>query len=77
MTHLTPLMTVKEAADYLRLGVSTLNKLRVTGTGPKYFKMHRRITYTAADLDAYIEKHRTRSTAQRKRVAESVGAADR
>jgi hypothetical protein len=66
---MSPLMNVKEAADYLRLGVSTLNKLRVVGNGPKYFKMHRRITYTAADLDTYIEKHRTKSTSQRKRAA--------
>lgn len=63
------LLTVKEAAAYLRCGVSTLNKLRVSGDGPMYVKMHGRVVYKLADLDRYIEQHRVRSTAQNKKHA--------
>jgi helix-turn-helix protein len=57
------LLTVKESAAYLRCGVSTLNKLRVTGGGPPYVKMHGRVHYKIDDLDRYIAQHRIRSTA--------------
>ncbi len=66
---MTRLLTVKEAAVYLRCGVSTLNKLRVTGGGPMYVKTIGRVLYKLDDLDRHIEKHRIRSTAQNKRAA--------
>jgi hypothetical protein len=50
----TRLLTVKEAAGYLRCGVSTLNKLRVSGGGPRYVKMLGRVTYAEADLERHI-----------------------
>jgi excisionase family DNA binding protein len=56
------LLTVKEAAAYLRVGVSTLNKLRVAGGGPHYVKMCGRVTYSDNDLDRYIAQHRRKST---------------
>jgi hypothetical protein len=65
----TRLLNVKEAADYLRCGVSTLNKLRVSGGGPMYIKMHGRVLYKIDDLDRYIAQHRIRSTAQEKHKA--------
>jgi excisionase family DNA binding protein len=63
------LKTVKEAASYLRCGVSTLNKLRVSGGGPMYVKMHGRVLYKIDDLDRYIAQHRSRSTAEEKHKA--------
>jgi excisionase family DNA binding protein len=63
MTSISGLLTVKEAAAYLRCGVSTLNKLRVTGGGPMYVKMLGRVLYKIDDLDRYIAQHRRRSTA--------------
>jgi excisionase family DNA binding protein len=63
------LLTVKEAAAYLRCGVSTLNKLRVSGGGPIFVKMHGRVVYTEADLDRYIAQHRRRSTAENRKQA--------
>jgi excisionase family DNA binding protein len=65
----THLLTVREAAAYLRCGVSTLNKLRVTGGGPMYVKMLGRVLYKLDDLDRYIMQHRIRSTAQNKSLA--------
>jgi predicted DNA-binding transcriptional regulator AlpA len=41
------------AAHHLGLSVSTLNKSRLTGTGPRFHKLGRRVVYTIADLDAW------------------------
>jgi predicted DNA-binding transcriptional regulator AlpA len=43
------------AAQYVRLGESTLEKMRVSGTGPKFVRLGaRRIAYLKADLDEWI-----------------------
>jgi hypothetical protein len=63
------LLTVKETAEYLRCGVSTLNKLRVSGGGPMYVKMHGRVFYKLDTLDRYIARHELRSTAHEKTQA--------
>lgn len=65
----TRLLTVKEAAQYLRCGISTLNKLRVSGGGPVYVKMHGRVFYKLDTLDRYIARHEMRSTAHEKSQA--------
>lgn len=46
-------LTTPQASERLTLAVSTLEKLRVTGGGPKFLKLGRRVVYTIADLDAY------------------------
>lgn len=55
----------REAARYLSLSNRTLEKLRVTGTGPEYFKMGRAVVYAISDLDAWIAKNRRASTSDR------------
>jgi len=60
------LLTVQEAAQYLRCGVSTLNKLRVTGGGPVFVKIGARVLYEREALDRYIAKCRRKSTAEDK-----------
>jgi excisionase family DNA binding protein len=55
-------LTVKEAADYLRLGVSTLNTYRVKGGGPPYIKMGATVRYDSEDLDVWIEQKKRQST---------------
>jgi hypothetical protein len=55
---------VREAAEYLRLSVSTLNKLRMTGAGPQFFKVVASIIYSGADLDQWLAAHRRSSTAE-------------
>lgn len=49
-------MTRREAADYLRIGVSTLDKLRWDGRsdGPPVTRIGRRVIYTKAALDAWL-----------------------
>ena len=54
--------TTREAAVYLGLAVSTLNKWRCYGTGPKYLKLGRAVRYTKDELDIFIETRLFRST---------------
>lgn len=58
----TTLMTVNQAADYLGLAVSTLNKWRCHGGGPVFIKMGRAVRYRTEDLDAFISGSSLSST---------------
>ena len=63
-THIKPVtvMTVKQAAEYLGLAVSTLNKWRCHGGGPVFIKMGRAVRYRVEDLEAYISYSSSVST---------------
>jgi excisionase family DNA binding protein len=54
-------LTIKEAAQYLRLAYSTLNRLRVKGGGPRYMRLGGKILYDLADLDAWTESNKRES----------------
>lgn len=62
---MSALLTVEQAAQYLACGVSTLNKMRITGGGPIFIKIGARVAYRVADLDQFVERHRVKSTAKR------------
>jgi len=49
------LLNTPQAAQYLGLGKTTLEKARVYGKGPKYVRMGRAVRYRPADLDAWLE----------------------
>jgi predicted DNA-binding transcriptional regulator AlpA len=52
-----------QAAEYVGLSASTLEKFRVTGGGPTYQKAGSKIViYHPDDLDAWIISRRHRST---------------
>ena len=55
---------VKQAAVYLGLSKSTMDKLRHFGGGPRYFKLGRTIIYDVADLDAWCNERAATSTWQ-------------
>ena len=57
-------LDTKEAATYLGLSPSTLNRMRVTGDGPRYSKVGRRVIYDIADLDEWVEKRKRRFTGE-------------
>lgn len=59
---LPPRIPVDAVATLTGLSVSTLNKLRLTGGGPPYLKLGRRVAYDLADLDAWLGSKRRRST---------------
>ena len=52
---MSEIMNTPEAAQHLRLGRSTLEKLRCFGGGPKFVKLgQRRVGYLRQDLDAWV-----------------------
>jgi len=61
LTHPQSLNT-PSAADYCGLGASTFEKLRVSGGGPAYLKLGRRVVYRRDDLDAWLIAKRRQST---------------
>jgi excisionase family DNA binding protein len=56
------LLTVQEAAECLRLSVSSLNKWRLTGGGPAFVRVGGRVRYRAADLIKYLSEQTRIST---------------
>jgi predicted DNA-binding transcriptional regulator AlpA len=62
-------LNVTEAAAVLRLGVSTLNKLRVRGGGPSYLKLGRRVVYRTDDLTEWAGQKARQSTSEAPRMA--------
>ncbi len=65
-SHLTDnrcLRTI-EAAAYIGLSKSTLEKLRVTGGGPSYSALGRVVVYRIEDLDAWVSARKRRSTSE-------------
>jgi predicted DNA-binding transcriptional regulator AlpA len=62
-------MRTEAAADYTGHGKSTLDKLRITGGGPRYVKRGSVVLYDIADLDRWLEERKVRSTSERVRVA--------
>lgn len=57
-----PVLDATNAAEQVGLSVSTLAKLRLSGDGPVYCKLGRRIVYRQQDLAAWLEKNRRLST---------------
>ncbi|TAA11258.1 DNA-binding protein [Pseudoxanthomonas winnipegensis] len=49
-------LTGNDAAKYLGLSKSTLEKMRHEGRGPRYLKIGGRVFYRRPDLDEYIER---------------------
>ena len=49
------LLTITEAAELLRAPVATLRYWRHLGTGPRSFRLGRRVLYRRDDLHAWID----------------------
>lgn len=68
LQHERHFLTTAEAAEYLRLKRRTLEDMRVTGNGPRYFKMGpgrmARVVYRKIDLDGWVEKFSYASTSE-------------
>ena len=64
MSHLSEpsLLTVDEAARVLRLSVRTLERLRLSGDGPRYAKLGKRVLYPSNELGVWIASKVTTST---------------
>jgi predicted DNA-binding transcriptional regulator AlpA len=57
-------LRVRDAARYVGLSVSTLNKLRGSGNGPVFMKLGRIVVYRREDLDDWLASKRVRSTSE-------------
>lgn len=63
LTPDTPrLLSTSAAAEHLGLSAAYLMKLRVHGGGPSFVKMGARVSYDPADLAAWVESNKRRST---------------
>jgi excisionase family DNA binding protein len=62
-------LRVPEAADYVGISKSTLDKLRCYGGGPVYIKVGARVVYDRTDLDQWLAGRKVANTAESKAVA--------
>jgi Helix-turn-helix domain len=60
----SPFLTVREAADYLRLKKRTLDNMRWMGTGPLFRKHGGRVYYDVKELAEWSLSSRCKSTSQ-------------
>jgi hypothetical protein len=62
------LLTTVEAAEYLRLSPRTLEDMRITGNGPRYFKLgpgkRSKVVYKLEDLETWISRYGYSSTSE-------------
>lgn len=54
----------RDAAVHVGLAPSTMAKLRLSGSGPRYVKMTRAIVYDRRELDRWMEDRMIRSTSE-------------
>jgi hypothetical protein len=59
---LAPLLTVSEVAELLRCSVSSLNKWRLTGDGPSFVYVGRRVRYRPVDVASFVSEGVREST---------------
>ena len=62
MLKMTDLLTTEEAAEYLRLSPRTLERYRVTGEGPRFLKVGRRVFYRQSAFDHWLKNKTRKST---------------
>lgn len=60
------LLKTPDAASFLGVSASLLNKLRVMGGGPNYLRLGKAVRYTQTDLREWVQLHRYENTSQYK-----------
>ena len=58
------LLTTAETAEKLRIRRQTLEAWRMTGQGPKFIKMGRRVFYRLSDVETWITNRTVASTSE-------------
>jgi predicted DNA-binding transcriptional regulator AlpA len=58
------LLSVKQAAKFLGLSKSWLDKARLTGSGPYYVKLGRRVLYDPGDIQAFLSARKHAHTSE-------------
>jgi hypothetical protein len=54
----------KQAAAYLGISLSWLDKARVSGRGPPFIVLGSSVLYDIADLDTFLQRNRHSSTSE-------------
>ena len=67
--ELRRMLQVDEAAKVAGVSVSTLNKLRLTGGGPMFAKIGKRVVYDPSDLGTWLDSRKRSSTSDAGRAA--------
>jgi hypothetical protein len=71
---LGPRLRTADAAKYLGIAESTLEKMRVAGTGPEFEKPAAKVVvYSIPALEEYLAQRRARSTSEAGKPAPSPG----
>jgi hypothetical protein len=60
----SPYLDQDGAAEYTHHSPRTLEKMRVRGDGPAFYKVGKKVIYRIEDLNAWIEKKRCQSTSE-------------
>lgn len=58
------LLTTEETSDYLQVSTKTLERMRTSGSGPKFKKIGRRVVYSTNDIEDWLKIQTFQSTAQ-------------
>jgi predicted DNA-binding transcriptional regulator AlpA len=64
MNTQSPKLNAEEAAIFLGISKSWLNKKRGQGGGPQYHKFGRRVVYDLRDLELWAARNKRRHTSQ-------------
>jgi predicted DNA-binding transcriptional regulator AlpA len=64
METLSRLNSSRIAAQRLRMSERNLERLRASGTGPKFVRVGRLVSYTDRDLEEYIASQTVQSTSE-------------
>lgn len=59
---------VREAAAYCGLSKSNLDKMRIYGGGPAFFRLGRSVVYSTDDLDTWLASNRVADNDNLKRA---------
>ena len=62
--EMQPLLTQDEAAELLKLSVRTVERLRVSGAGPKFLKIRHSVRYRPSDVEAWLKSRVVGSTSE-------------
>jgi excisionase family DNA binding protein len=58
------LMTTRQAAQYLKISPKTLEKMRLEGGGPRYFKIGRVVRYSPDELEKFLRQNSYSNTSE-------------
>ena len=77
MTNEHELLTIAEAADLVRAPVATLRYWRHLGTGPRSFRIGRRVVYRLDDVEDWITAQRDATASNALAERHALGAPGR